>query len=84
MDKQTISASATWLQLALRALSLVQAFLPSFFVAWSDHLYRKNRELQQRLDEVKMKQAVAKEQEAIRKKNIGKDSRTIVNDFLKR
>ena len=83
-EKTTVKNSLSWLQLAASVVSFLQAILPSFLVAWSDHLMQKNRELKQKLEQEQMKRRVDHEQTRLADENRDKSSRAIIDGFLKR
>lgn len=77
--KEKVSDGLSWLSLAAKALSFLQAVLPAFFVAWNNSLMNKNQELTGRLEHAKLK-LKAKEKEYDLSKDI--DPRANIDAFL--
>lgn len=79
-DKETVVSGLSWLSLAAKCLSFLQAILPAFFVAWNNSLTRKNKELEGRLSHEKLKHRARDKDDEI--KNRDSSSTSIIDHFL--
>jgi len=80
VDKEKITSGLSWISLAAKALSFLQAMLPAFFVAWNNSLTRKNKELEGRLEHSQLKHRARDREDEI--KNRDSSSTAIIDSFL--
>lgn len=74
--------SLTWIQLGLKILSILEAYIPAFLVAINGSLARKRDELAARLELAESQKRISDQEAAIREKNHSLNRRDLLLHHL--